>query len=1244
MLFFIPVLFLLSIIHTSSSEQINFVIPTNLSLPQLCNTKVCLTIDDYAQQAEDYFVPGATFEFLAGNHSLRFGISVHDTPNLTLTGDQLPTNSSSRIIVSQRASFEFIRCTNVTIKGLDFSAEDIPVRESISKIFSYESSRISIVDVNFKKPSGNISAMMASNSVVEIFGSTFEGYLAYAGAAILAVATDIIAVDCNFLGNRALSTGGAINIEASVLSLKRTNFINNTADYGGVIRCSNCTLNFTKVTFIENSALYYGGALYLDQSTVFVSGAVLFRSNKAQYGGAVAICISQFQYALTDPKHLQFIGNHATRIGGGILAGDDCDKGKGWIQLTGYFINNTAGECGGAVHSTSNDIRIDDAYFETNQGSALCFLNANVTFNGLTRLLRNTGLQGGGIYSQRSSISFNGPKNILYSNHALTGGAIYSVYSKITFSVNSLLENNKASSDGGALYALGTDVVLSNYTRFHKNSAGRGGAMYFEQSASITFDTSSRTYTTHNYAYEYGGAIYNRDIASRTQCSYEYSGKLFYLSYCFVHLNPQDLEQNTIRIFSYNDSSGKDGMFLYGGLLDRCQNNKEGYFGFTAYEWIRRYILKIVFIVDQNTTEYHRVPLIQTTTKKSVTSQPYQLCLCDDDLNYNCSKEKTTTIFKGQKIVLPLLALDQTDSLVSTTVKILKSSNTRLLPNQDPQHLQQKCSELTYNIFSNDTQELLVLHPESPCRESGLAGFTVNITLLPCPGMFQESGDHCVCEERLQTYANCFIDDTIYITRKPNTRFWMGAQYTQNGTYNGLILYNTCPADFCAKDLTTRWNLDTFDNQCSPNRSGELCGACTTNYSLMLGNSKCEVCSDLYLFLLPLFAVAGIILALFLSVLRLTIATGFLNSIILYSNIVQVNRSIFFSDRSSNVLTIFLAWMNLDFGFQVCLYNGMDAYIQTWLQFAFPVYVWILVGLIVFVSRYSITISKLIGHNPIAVLATVILMSYTKVLKIIIEVFSSVELEYPDNRKVVVWLKDANVPYLESKHLGLTVVTLLFLVFFFLPFTLILLLGYKLYRFSGKRCIRPFLKNLKPFLDSYYAPYKIHTRYWTGFLLLVRCALYIVFSYNSLGGTRKSLLAINVVFTALLIINWLSVYRNYAVTIVEGSVFLNLVILSTSALAGLDSPMVLHFLVGAVFAATLSIVVYHFHIAHTAKSAIWIKVKTYIIKIAERMKPRVGMKGKVYTGKDVDKLETTSPPVNPSKSTIDLREPLLENN
>ena len=56
------------------------------------------------------------------------------------------------------------------------------------------------------------------------------------------------------------------------------------------------------------------------------------------------------------------------------------------------------------------------------------------------------------------------------------------------------------------------------------------------------------------------------------------------------------------------------------------------------------------------------------------------------------------------------------------------------------------------------------------------------------------------------------------------------------------------------------------------------------------------------------------------------------------------------------------------------------------------------------------------------------------------------------------------------------------------------------------------LNRLKPLLDSYYAPYKNNARYWTGLLLLVRCALYIIFS---ISGANISLVSITLTFSVI---------------------------------------------------------------------------------------------------------------------------------
>jgi len=88
--------------------------------------------------------------------------------------------------------------------------------------------------------------------------------------------------------------------------------------------------------------------------------------------------------------------------------------------------------------------------------------------------------------------------------------------------------------------------------------------------------------------------------------------------------------------------------------------------------------------------------------------------------------------------------------------------------------------------------------------------------------------------------------------------------------------------------------------------------------------------------------------------------------------------------------------------------------------------------------------------------------------------------------------------------------------------------------FSNRKLLLWLNRIIKPLLEFYYAPFKIHTCYCPGLLLSVHCIFHVVFSLNSLGAITKSLLAINVTFTALVILAWLSViYKNFFANIIS---------------------------------------------------------------------------------------------------------------
>ena len=317
-----------------------------------------------------------------------------------------------------------------------------------------------------------------------------------------------------------------------------------------------------------------------------------------------------------------------------------------------------------------------------------------------------------------------------------------------------------------------------------------------------------------------------------------------------------------------------------------------------------------------------------------------------------CLGSKNIVVQRGQKFTLSLIALAQGRSSIPTMISAMVPRNSNLGALQSNQEIFSGCSNLTYSLSSAGNQSDLALFPNGPCRDTGLARVSINVTFLPCPIGFIQFRDACICEERLKNYkVQCRIDQNIQFIKSKSSNFWMGILQAENGgSGGGLIICGSCPADYCITRAVVV-TLSNMDVQCDMNHSGILCGQCTSDYSLTLGASHCEVCSNNYLLLLLAFAVAGVALVAFLTFLKLTVATGTLNGVILYVNIIQVNRNLFFPHNEASVLGVFVAWMNLDLGIKTCFYKGMTAYAQTWLQFLFPVYVWILISIIISSAR-----------------------------------------------------------------------------------------------------------------------------------------------------------------------------------------------------------------------------------------------------------------------------------------------------
>ena len=252
-----------------------------------------------------------------------------------------------------------------------------------------------------------------------------------------------------------------------------------------------------------------------------------------------------------------------------------------------------------------------------------------------------------------------------------------------------------------------------------------------------------------------------------------------------------------------------------------------------------------------------------------------------------------------------------------------------------------------------------------------------------------------------------------------------------------------------------------------------------------------------------------------------------------------INETNFYRTDLGYVFRFFIAWLNLDSGIETCFYNGMDSYAKVFLQFAFPLYLFFLAFLIIFLCRRYKKFAMLMGKNSVKILATLFFLSYAKLLHIIISIFSATTLTYPDGSSDVRWTGDANIRFGSIKHMALIGAGLL-AICFSLPYTFIVTFHQCMQR-SNWRCFL-WIHRFKPLLDAYGAAYKDKYRFWTGLLLFARLFIFVVLAFNIKQYIYASFLVVLFVCLCVLSLGWVfgRVYKCSTLDALEVSYLLNL--------------------------------------------------------------------------------------------------------
>ncbi len=267
-------------------------------------------------------------------------------------------------------------------------------------------------------------------------------------------------------------------------------------------------------------------------------------------------------------------------------------------------------------------------------------------------------------------------------------------------------------------------------------------------------------------------------------------------------------------------------------------------------------------------------------------------------------------------------------------------------------------------------------------------------------------------------------------------------------------------------------------------------------------------------------------------------------------------------------------------------------------------------------SKYCSSFAKLLSNrNPVAALGTLVLLSYSKLLRFIIAALQHGVLDYPDGSTKTVWLYDGNVPYLTPKHVPQFVAAAIILIAGGL-FTVLLFFGQWFPRCSK---VMKWTKNTKyiGFMDAYHAPFTPKHRYWVGLLLFALIIHNLVAAMAP--DTFLPVLSSGAVSVGL--IGWKlmnnRLYKSKFCDSLESLYLLNVVILAfgtsyvkdtkkdQSALA--NTSMAISF---TLFVITLC---YHFYQFILKKSNTWLKIEDTIRNLradAADMRLRQGNNGR----------------------------------
>lgn len=847
-------------------------------------------------------------------------------------------------------------------------------------------------------------------------------------------------------------------------------FHRNDARYGGGAYVA------TFAGFQNPTEIYFANCVFTENGVAGSDDGGLLSMSYCRGGAGLAIFADlvkpeHFQGPIPSPKYrvgvtvsnTAFVGNRADFQGGGVMAYSLFStphatwdfNGENYFSIVWRFINTVFVRNSAKYSSAGYFTQM--ATVSTSGSVLLIFSNLNVTRNsyvGAHGISLNLDEEASAIHLKDVSCAFYG-------------------------NASTFLDNL-----GSAMRVESSIVVIGVSITFHRNKAHRGGALHFSgNSPALSLYPSSSLDFINNQALIDGGAIFFDSLPVPG----EILRPLNYFE-CFIatpSFSVADNPDGNFGLFNHNislsfsNNSAPLGSIIFGSSLETCPwaQNISRVDGLTLYQILQRDDNPI-FIFDEEPIGQRMVSTLPAYLRVTLLPNGTKLPL---------------KLFPGQRTGIGIEVLDFYNNTIPAVVTSVVNTNgvsaISTLGTSGFWHTSVYESQLS--ISGMHEGELNV----SIVTETNSLTSSFAVYLLPCPiGFITDlETQECTCNDLLVNLTADFSCFSNSVSFRISDNVWVGVDANIDNPSTRDLIIHRCILNFCNILASNEIIPPKFDTQCNYNRAGLLCGACAEGYSNVFGTNECHMCSNYWLFLIPIFALAGAVLFAGIALLEITIDKGLTNSVLFFTNVVSVF-SFLYPNTVYSYFFLPYRLLNLQIGVSTCFFDGMTALHRSFLQFVFPIYLYILMGIFTLLCRRYSWMST--SFSPAKTLMTLTAMCYFSVLTTCLEIVLTTKIVTVGGSVSYGWLADPSQRFFSGLHIVLGILGIAMVVLYIIPFPLLALFPTFAYKY---------LRKWSHFFDILLAAYKPKFRFWLGIRVILVMILILasrapnIYAYMSSG-------------------------------------------------------------------------------------------------------------------------------------------------